>query len=97
MAMTRHTIEVDEATATLLRDRAEACGTSVSALVAGLVALTEPSSAITPEELADLDRQMAAIDSGEEATYPHEEVERWLLTWGTPDYKPFLEWRSAHL
>jgi predicted transcriptional regulator len=97
MAMTRHMIEVDETTATLLRDRAEARGMSVSALVAGLVALTEQPSDITPEELAELDRQMAAIESGEEATYPHEEVERWLLTWGSPDYKPFHEWRSAQL
>lgn len=93
--MTRHVIEVDETTATLLRDRAHERGMSVSDLVAGLVALTEPTTEISPEELADLDRQMAAIDSGEEPTYPHEEVERWLLTWGTPDYKPFLEWKST--
>ncbi len=93
--MTRHTIEVDETTATLLHDRAAERGMSVSDLVAGLVALSEPPIDITPEELADLDRQMAAIDSGEEATYPHEEVERWLLTWGTPEYKPFLQWKSA--
>ena len=92
MAMTRHTIEVDETTATLLRDRAEARGVSVFDIVAGLVALTEPSTEVVelpPAELAELDRQWAAIESGEEKTYPHEEVARWLQTWGTPDFKPF--------
>lgn len=93
--MTRHTIEVDETTANLLRDRADARGMSVSDFVAGLVALTEPPTEITPQELAELDRQMAAIDSGEEATFPHEDVERWLATWGTPEFKPFLKFRSV--
>lgn len=91
MASQRHMIEVDETTATLLRDRADAQGVSVSELVAGLAALAETPVVIAPEELAELDRQMAAIDAGEEATFPHEDVERWLATWGTPDYKPFLK------
>lgn len=87
--MTRHTIEVDETTATLLRDRAAERGMTVSDLVAGLVALAEPPAELTAEERADLDQQWAAIESGEEKTYPHEEVARWLKTWGTPDFKPF--------
>ena len=95
MASKRHMIEVDEMTATLLRERAAAHGVSVAKLVAGMTALAETPVDISPEELAELDRQMAAIDSGEEATFPHEEVARWLETWGTPDYKPFLKPRST--
>eukprot|EP01035_Chromulina_nebulosa_P013793 gene13792-biopygen11710 len=64
-------------------------GTMIWELVAGLAALTDVPVEISPEELADLDRQMAAIDSGEEATVPHDQVARWLETWGTPDFKPF--------
>jgi len=47
---------------------------------------------ISAEELADLDRQSAAIDLGEEPTFPHELVERWILTWGTPNFKPWPVW-----
>lgn len=89
MATMRHTIEVDETTATLLRDRAIERGISVAELVASLAVFAEPSIDTTAEGLADLDRQMAAIDSGEEATYAHDDVARWLTTWGTPDFKPF--------
>lgn len=89
MASKRHMIEVDETTATLLRKRAQAEGISVAELVAGLTAMAEIPVEISPEELADLDRQMAAIDSGAEATVPHDQVARWLETWGTPDFKPF--------
>ncbi|WP_322514203.1 hypothetical protein SR870_14255 [Rhodopseudomonas palustris] len=89
MASKRHLIEVDETTATRLRERADAQGVSVAELVAGLTALAETPVEISPEDLAELDRQVAAIKSGEEATYPQDEVERWLATWGTPDYKPF--------
>uniref|UniRef100_Q07SS6 Uncharacterized protein n=1 Tax=Rhodopseudomonas palustris (strain BisA53) TaxID=316055 RepID=Q07SS6_RHOP5 len=89
MASKRQLIEVDETTAMLLRERADAQGISVAELVAGLTALAVAPVEISPEELAELDRQVAAIKSGEEATYPQDEVERWLATWGTPDYKPF--------
>lgn len=95
MAVTRHTIEVDETTATLLRERADAQGISIAELVAGMTALAETPVEISPDELADLDRQMAAIDSGKEATFPHDDVARWLETWGTPDYRPFLKPKSA--
>jgi predicted transcriptional regulator len=89
MASKRHMIEVDETTATLLRERADARGISVAELVADMTALADTPVEISPEDLADLDRQMAAIDSGEEPTFPHDDVARWLQTWGTPDYKPF--------
>ncbi|MGX7744864.1 hypothetical protein [Rhodopseudomonas parapalustris] len=89
MASKRQLIEVDETTATRLRERADAQGISVAEVVAGLTALAETPVEISPDDLAALDRQVAAIKSGEEATYPQDDVERWLATWGTPDYKPF--------
>ena len=89
MASKRQLIEVDESTAMLLRERADAQGISIAELVAGLTALAVAPVEISPEELAELDRQWAAIQSGEEATVPHDQVARWLETWGTPDYKPF--------
>ncbi|NEW88355.1 hypothetical protein DU475_13930 [Rhodopseudomonas sp. WA056] len=89
MASKRQLIEVDETTATRLRERADAQGISVAEVVAGLTALSESPVEISAEDLAALDRQVAAIKSGEEATYPQDDVERWLATWGTPDYKPF--------
>jgi hypothetical protein len=62
---------------------------SVAKLVAGMTALAETPVEISPEELAELDRQWAAIQSGEEKTVPHDQVARWLETWGTPDFMPF--------
>ena len=39
-------------------------------------------------EIAELDRQWAAVKAGE-PTVPHEEVVRWLQTWGTPAFRPW--------
>jgi hypothetical protein len=47
---------------------------------------------LTRAELADLDRQWTAIKAGEHAI-PHDQVVRWLETWGTP---AFLPWKSYH-
>jgi hypothetical protein len=35
------------------------------------------------EELVELDRRCTTVDAGQ-PTIPHEEVARWLETWGTP-------------
>jgi predicted transcriptional regulator len=40
---------------------------------------------VSAAELAELDRQWAAIKSGE-PTVAHEDVVRWLDTWGTPSF-----------
>jgi len=87
MAPKTQTIEVDEATAATLRGRAEAQGMSVAELVAGMTAVSG-----TPVMLssADLDRQWASVKSGE-ATVSHDEVTRWLHSWGTPSFRP---WRD---
>ena len=82
MTAKTESIEVDSATATALKTRAAERGVSVSQLVAELVPL-----AIDDEAIAELDRRWAAIEAGR-ATVPHAEVERWLRTWGTPEFRP---------
>jgi predicted transcriptional regulator len=76
-------IEVDGDTATALKKRAADRGVSVAELVAELVPV-----AITDEAIAELDRRWSAIQRGQ-PTVPHAEVERWLHTWGTPDFRPW--------
>jgi predicted transcriptional regulator len=79
-------IEVDVATASELRRRATERGVSVAALIAELVPL-----AVDGESLAELKRQWDLIERGEIATVPHSEVEHWLRTWGTPEFRPWPE------
>ena len=87
MAPKTQTIEVDEATAATLRGRAEAQGMSVAELVAGMTTVSGTPVVLSS---ADLDRQWASVKSGE-ATVSHDEVTRWLHSWGTPSFKP---WRD---
>jgi predicted transcriptional regulator len=84
MTVAKRTIEVDGETAAALEDRAAEAGLSVSDLLAAMV---EPSRA-SPADIAELDRQWAAIKAGE-PTVPHDEVVRWLDTWGTPAFRPW--------
>jgi predicted transcriptional regulator len=83
-----HTIEVDAATADALTLRAAERGVSVGELVAQLVAFADMQPGADSHEIAELDRQWAAIESGE-PTIPHDQVVRWLETWGTPAFKPW--------
>jgi predicted transcriptional regulator len=78
-------IEVDSATASALKTRAAERGVSVSQLVAELVPL-----AIDDEAIAELDRRWAALEAGR-AAVPNADVERWLRTWGTPEFRPWSE------
>ncbi|MFL5046307.1 MAG: hypothetical protein ACJ8EA_15845 [Xanthobacteraceae bacterium] len=84
------TIEVDEHTAEVLEAQAAARGVTIGQVVADLVAFIDPQVPADAEELAELDRQWAAIEAGE-PTIPHEQVARWLETWGTPAFKPWHE------
>jgi predicted transcriptional regulator len=88
MASKTRTIEVDEATADALQSRAQQRGVSVSMLLSELVNLDAAPLVIDAEEIAELDRRWAAIKDGE-PTIPHDEVVRWLETWGTPAFKPW--------
>jgi predicted transcriptional regulator len=84
------TIEVDAATADALTVRAAERGMSVGELVAELVTFADTQPAADGHEIADLDRQWAAIEAGE-PTVPHDQVVRWLETWGTRAFKPWRE------
>ncbi len=79
-------IEVDQATADTLRARAAERGISVAQLLAEIA---RESAAVTAdvEDLAELDRRWARVEAGE-ATVPHDDVVRWLDTWGTSAFKP---------
>jgi predicted transcriptional regulator len=89
MTATR-TIEIDTTTADELEARVASRGVSVGQMVADLVAL-DSSVAVETDELAELEMQWVAIESGTIPTVPHEKVVRWLETWGTPAFKP---WRD---
>jgi predicted transcriptional regulator len=81
------TIEVDDATAAALETRAAEVGLSVAELLAEIVGA---GAKLPDAELAALDRQWTAIKAGEPTT-SHEDVVRWLDTWGTPG---FVGWKA---
>ena len=87
--MASTTIEIDAETADLIERRAAAEGLTTSEF---LVALVRGEEAVSTEDIAELDRRWAKIAQGE-STVAHEEVVRWLKTWGTAAYKP---WSSDH-
>ena len=80
-------IEIDEATAEALEARAAEAGLSVRELLAEMVAV-KGASQLPPTELAELDRQWDAIKAGE-PTIAHDDVVRWLDTWGTSGFRPW--------
>jgi hypothetical protein len=83
MGVRTQSIEVDGATADALKERAAARGVSVADLVAELVPL-----AIDDKAIAELDRRWAAIESGQ-PTVSYAEIEGWLRTWGTSEFRPW--------
>ena len=85
MSRDTDTIEVDKATADTLKARAAERGVSVAELLAEMVREVGAVE-VDPAEIAELDRRWAKIKAGE-ATVPHEDVVRWLNTWGTPGAK----------
>jgi predicted transcriptional regulator len=86
--MTKAIIEVDAATADTLKARAAERGVSVARLVAELVSHQSAPLAVDSEEIAELDRCWAKVEVGG-TTVSHDEVVRWLDTWGTPAYRPW--------
>ncbi len=84
----KRTIEVDGDTAAALETRAAEAGMSVSELLAEIVARQSKPADAPPADVAELDRQWAAIKAGEPTT-PHADVVRWLDTWGTPGFRPW--------
>lgn len=84
--MSKRTIEVDDATAAALESRAAEVGLSVPELLAEMVALEGVSAQVPVADMSELDRQWAAIKAGE-PTVDHDDVVRWLDTWGTPHFR----------
>jgi predicted transcriptional regulator len=84
--MSKRTIEVDDATVAALESRAAEVGLSVPELLAELVAIEGASTKLPDAEITELDRQWAAIKAGE-PTIAHDDVVRWLDTWGTPGFR----------
>lgn len=88
MTASKRTIEVDDVTAAALESRAAEAGLSVAELVAEMFALGGAPAKLSPVEVAELDRRWTSIKGGE-PTVPHEDVVRWLDTWGTPGFRPW--------
>ena len=82
-------IEVDAEIADLLEARAAARGISVAELLAEIANDSGPIAA-DAAAIAELDRRWAKVASGE-ATVPHDDVVRWLDTWGTLAFRAATE------
>ena len=85
-----HTIELDEATATALKERADERGMTVPDLLAEFAREHREPIDTDADQLAELDKRWASIEAGQ-PTVRNDRVIRWLETWGTPAYKP---WRG---
>jgi len=78
-------VEIDRDTALALERRAADRGITVAELIAELV----PAAADAPA-VAELERRWKAVQAGGE-TVAHQDVVRWLNTWGTPSFR---SWRD---
>jgi predicted transcriptional regulator len=84
--MKTQTIEIDDDTATALKQRAQERGVTVPELVAELVTLAAGPVDADADDVAELDRRWNAFEAqGSVAT--NEDVVRWLQTWGTPAFR----------
>lgn len=90
MASKLRTIEVDAATADTLEARAAERGVSVATLVGELASIEASPLEIDTDEIRELDRRWAAVEAGG-AVVAHNDVVRWLSTWGAPAFKPWHE------
>jgi predicted transcriptional regulator len=88
--MKTQTIEVDNETATALKQRAAERGVSVPELVAELATLAAGPAEAGGEDIAELDRRWTEFEA-QDSTASNPEVVRWLQTWGTP---AFRSWRN---
>ena len=88
--MKTQTIEIDDETATVLKQRAAERGVSVPELVAELVTLEAGPVDADVDDIAELDRRWKAFEA-QGSVSANEDVVRWLQTWGTP---AFRSWRD---
>ena len=88
--MKTQTIEIDDETATALKQRAAQRGLSVPELVAELVTLEAGPVDVDADDIAELDRRWKAFE-GQSSVTKSSDVVGWLGTWGTP---AFRSWRK---
>lgn len=88
--MKTQTIEVDDDTAIVLKQRAQARGLTVPELVAELVALEANSVDADSAGIVELDRRWNAFEA-QGSVAANDDVVRWLQSWGTP---AFRSWRK---
>jgi predicted transcriptional regulator len=88
--MKTRSIEVDDATAAALTQRAAERGLSVPELVAELVTL-EAGPVAEAGDIAELDSRWKAFKT-QDSVAANDEVVRWLQSWGTP---AFRSWRKG--
>ena len=81
------TIEIDTVTAAALERHASARGQSVSQVVAELVAHVGTMAETGSGQIAELERRWDRFQKQTE-TASHDQVVRWLDTWGTAAYGP---------
>lgn len=91
MTVKMRKIEVAVATADILEARASERGLTVSELLAELA---EVEGELLNGQDAELDRRWADYSRTGES-YDHADVEAWLRTVGTPEYRSFDEFRAA--
>ena len=84
------TIEIDDDTAAVLRQRAEERGVTVPEPVAELATLAAGPVDVDAADIAELDRRWKAFN-GQRSVATNDDAVRWLQTWGTP---AFRSWRK---
>jgi predicted transcriptional regulator len=84
------TIEIDNDTAMVLKQRAAERGLSVPELVAELATLEAGPADADVGDIAELDRRWKAFEA-QDSVAANDDVVRWLQTWGTP---AFRSWRN---
>jgi predicted transcriptional regulator len=84
--MKTQTIEIDDSTASVLKQRAAERGVTVPELVAELVTIAVSPAAADDAEIAELDRRWKAFEA-QDSVASNEDVVRWLQTWGTSAFR----------
>ena len=88
--MKTQTIEIDDDTATVLKQRARERGVTIPELVAELVTLEASQVDADAADVAELDRRWKAFEA-QGSVAASDEVVRWLQTWGTTTFRG---WRN---
>src|SRR5258707_4858731 len=92
MPMKTQTIEIDNDTAMVLKQRAAERGLSVPELVPELATLEAAPADADVGDIAELDRRWKAFEA-QGSVAANDDVVRWLQTWGTP---AFRSWRLLY-